>query len=81
MRVSSQTDDVGYEAYQNVVARGCQIKVTLNDYEVKDCYTADDEAGYVFKAVRPLSVEGGNIVTETLYGDVKIIEVQLKGNK
>lgn len=81
MRVSAQTDDVGYEAYQNVVARGYQIKVTLNDYEVKDCYTADDEAGYVLKAVRPLSVEDGNIVTETLYGDVKITEVKLRGNK
>ena len=56
----------------------CRYVVLLNGVQVKNCTEADEEKGFVvrFKLDENgmLTVNGAEIETETLYGNVQIID-------
>ena len=56
----------------------CRCVVLLNGVQVKNCTEADEEEGFVvrFKLDENgmLTVNGAEIETETLYGNVQIID-------
>ncbi len=70
MRISVNKDDPGSreDAYD--------AKVFLDGKELKACYTADEEMGMVHCFKQPLtecSCGSGRLLTETLYGNVKVV--------
>ena len=79
MRISTDIRDKGYDAYVEMKSRGYQAKVMLDGVEQREVMTVDTDLGYVLKASLPIRAEGGEIVTEELYGNVEIIEVAYKG--
>lgn len=69
MRVSTDEDDPGYINFN------CYYNVTVDGLEVREVVTADEELGYVLKAVQPFQVVDDEIVLEVLYGDVVITKL------
>lgn len=69
MRVSTDKNDTGYANFLGHFA------VTLDGAELQDVVTADEEAGYVYKAVEPFQVARDEVVMEELYGTVVITEL------
>lgn len=51
MRISTNQDDRGYTAWQNIQSRGDCLKVYLDGHEQQGVVTADDEAGLVVRHV------------------------------
>jgi hypothetical protein len=71
MRISTNPDDLGYAAHQKQ-----KIKVFLDDVEMKDVETADDDEGIVIVAARDKDgafiTSGDEFVTEVKYCTVRI---------
>ena len=57
----------------------CRYVVLLNGVQVKNCTEADEEEGFVVRFKldenNMLTVNGAEIETETLYGNVQIIDL------
>lgn len=78
MRLSVEKDDDSYAEFRKLLSEGKRIRVYLNGEEIsRRCYMADEE-GCVAK-VAALNDHGliyadsdGEVVTETISGEVKI---------
>ena len=76
MRISVIKEDPGFspDSYK--------YKVQLNDLVLEDCVTADEELGlavvYARNSDRTYMIQNNEIVKETLFGKVKIIEPDMK---
>lgn len=51
MRLSVDQDDSGYTSWRRLHDAGKIVRVFLDEVEVKNCSTADDEGGFVITAV------------------------------
>lgn len=75
MRMSSQENDPGYQAWSECFA-GHHINVFLDGAEVIDCATADDVEGFVVRLKHgddgSVVVIDDEIVYETVHGLVEI---------
>ena len=78
MRISSNEGDAGYPLYESTLKLK-RVKVYFNGVEQHHCTVADDEAGFIERAVLdecgrlyldPLTDE---VPMESLQGDVKIV--------
>ena len=86
MRASVETGDSGYTDTLGMT-------VFFNGIEKTYCLTADEELGYIKCIVLPVAAVDNEIVTEELYGEVRILmqsdiefdkkkkQTQLKMNK
>ncbi|MGO4641708.1 hypothetical protein AB4Z43_25030 [Mesorhizobium sp. 2RAF45] len=76
MRISADNDDAGYVSAER--RRG--VRIYLDGIDLKDVITADEEDGYILRALRDdlqlLVFENGQLVTEEMRGKVKIIAPQ-----
>lgn len=77
MRLSVESSDAGYEEWCRLRDSGKTILVYLDDAEVRDVVTVDDEAGMVKVEQRVgddfvLDCETESIATDTLHGNVRI---------
>jgi len=76
-RLSCKDDDAGYREYCMARGDGQTIKVFLNGEEQKECITADESEGMVVRLVKTakgnIAHDGGNLLEETVYGDVSIV--------
>lgn len=80
MRISSEKDDLGYPAFVEAQRGGKTIRIYLDGEEVKGAIVADDEAGFVQRAV--VTSDGHVQIcpndperfwVEGVYGDVRIV--------
>lgn len=80
MRISSDRNDPGYQAFAEARDHGKTVRVFLNGEEVQKCTVADEEAGFVKRRV--LDADGKVQVDphdpeviweERVYGDVRIV--------
>lgn len=51
MRVSSNTDDPGYQQFMVARENGKTVRAFLDGVDVKGCTTADEERGFVIRCV------------------------------
>lgn len=74
MRYSSDKNDEGYQALQDVRALGKNVFVYLDGDKVEEVFTVDTEIGYIHKYCQPLETtkDGDKLVTEGIFGNVTI---------
>lgn len=74
MRISSNIDDPGYDAWMDNAGR--VIRIFVNGDELQHCITADEEEGYVIRHARDeegyFILDGDYIRSEIIHGDVQI---------
>lgn len=82
MRMSSDKDDPGYTTWVRGMAKrpaGAKsaVRVFLRDAYVEDVLTADEDEGMLVRCCRSASgdliLDGGEIRTEVLRGEVRIV--------
>ena len=76
MRISCDADDPGYAEWMKLGETRFEVKVFLDDAEVREVITADEEAGMLVRYRKNdegrLIVENGIFLRETLYGRVEL---------
>lgn len=76
MRVSANKDDPGFCAFTDLRGRGYAVFASCDGVNVPKAITADEEEGFVRRAVRDadghLVAKDGELVIETLRGQVEI---------
>ncbi len=74
--MSADSTDAGYETWRLEASQGRTVVVFLDDVELREVETADEEAGFVIRACTDaeghLVVKNGEIERETLHGRVRI---------
>jgi len=79
MRISANSDDIGYQAYMQSLADRKTVTVRLDGVEQSVCITADEEAGSLVRCV--LDAQGRaqidpndkeSIWVETVHGKVEV---------
>lgn len=79
LRISANDGESGYREFKMALANGKKIYVFVDDVEVRDCITADDDLGFVERYVRDAGgklqidpVRQDRILTEVVKGHVRI---------
>lgn len=78
MRISADPLDPGFGRYLNLMDQSTPVTIYLNDVEIEDVITADDEAGKVRAYLRDESgrlmvdPETGHVCAQTFTGEVRI---------
>ena len=74
MRYSTDEDDEGYQALQDVRAQGKNVFVYLDGEKVEQVFTADTDTGCIRKYAQPFetSKSGDEIATEEIFGNVTV---------
>lgn len=77
MRMSSNSDDAGYDAWLNAMAEGKTVTVFLDGTEQNECFMADTDSGEVGVFLKgddgQLVVDGDELVAANLTGKVEIV--------